>query len=67
MASYNGIEYSIYKCLIHKKTIHYYKSHNHITGKFHCWDCSFEHDKANAKPYKSEVIIEEIQEEVING
>jgi hypothetical protein len=34
-----GDEYERYYCPIHKITIIYFKEHNHISGKYHCWDC----------------------------
>jgi len=35
----SSVEYLIYHCKVHNKSIYYFKTDNHITGKFHCWEC----------------------------
>lgn len=36
--TFNGIEYEIYYCPVHKKHIHYFKANRAFKG-YHCWDC----------------------------
>jgi len=56
MSNTNQVEYKTYHCLIHKKIIHYFKNHDHITGKFHCWDCVRDLNTKKEKKYNEQGI-----------
>lgn len=45
MSGLKEVEYKVYYCEVHKKYIHYFKSNDHVTGFYHCWDCVYERNK----------------------
>lgn len=52
-------DYNTYFCKVHKKTIYYFKTDEHIQGYFHCWDCVKEQNDARNKRSSSQGHLQE--------